>query len=167
MFNALNLHKKYWKGSVKACEQFGRWSHFVSPMLITLLAGTLITGCHTPQSASNDETENTSNSEEIVLAEGDSLRVSFPGAPNLNAPAQHIRRDGIISLPLIGDFKAAGLRPTELEKELVKLYGSQLQTKEVKVEVDSATLSVYVTGAVLRPGKINSERSINALEAIM
>ncbi len=60
--------------------------------------------------------------EVIVLREGDSVRISFPGAPNLNS-VQLIRRDGRITLPLIGEFQAAGLTPPDIEKELLKLYG--------------------------------------------
>ena len=62
---------------------------------------------------------------------------------------------------------AAGLTASELEKELIKLYGPQLQTKEVTVAVESSAFSVYVTGAVLRPGKITSDRPMTALEAVM
>jgi len=103
---------------------------------------------------------------EETLQEGDSLRVSFPGAPNLNTEVR-IRLDGIISLPVIGEVKAAGRTPTELEQELVKLYGPQLQTKEVSVTVVSSALYLYVTGAVLRPGKITSDHPLTALDAIM
>jgi len=104
--------------------------------------------------------------EVFVLHEGDSVRVNFPGAANLNT-VQVVRRDGKITLPLIGEFKAAGLTPSDMEKELIKLYGPQLQTKEVNVSVESSAFSVYVTGAVLRPGKILSDRPMTALEAIM
>lgn len=103
----------------------------------------------------------------LVLREGDVLRVSFPGAPNLNTAAQPIRRDGRISLPIIGDFKAVGLTPAEMEKELLKLYANDLQTKEVTVTVESSALPVYVSGAVLRPGKILADHPLTALEAIM
>lgn len=102
----------------------------------------------------------------IVLREGDSLRISFPGAENLNRVVL-IRRDGYVSLPLIGEFKAAGLTPHEMEQKLLELYGPQLQTKEVSVAVESSAFPVYVTGAVLRPGKILSDRPLTALEAIM
>ena len=94
------------------------------------------------------------------------MRVSFPGAPNLNTVAQ-IKRDGRITLQLVGEVNAAGLTARDLEKELVKLYGPQLQTKEVNVAVESAAFPVYVIGAVLRPGKIMSDRPLSALEAIM
>jgi polysaccharide export outer membrane protein len=102
----------------------------------------------------------------LLLREGDSLRISFPGAPTLNT-LQQIRRDGYITLPLVGEFKAAGLAPSQAEKELVKLYDPHLQVKEVNVAVESSIFAVYVTGAVLRPGKIMSDRPISAMEAVV
>ncbi len=54
-----------------------------------------------------------------------------------------------------------------MEKELLKLYGPQLQTKEVNVAVESATFPIYVTGAVLRPGRINADHPVTVLEAIL
>jgi polysaccharide export outer membrane protein len=80
---------------------------------------------------------------------------------------QQIRRDGNITLPLVGEFKAAGMALSQAEKELVKLYDPHLQVKEVTVAMDSSTFAVYVTGSVLRPGKITSDRPISALEAVV
>jgi polysaccharide export outer membrane protein len=107
-----------------------------------------------------------SKPDRLVLREGDTVRVTFPGAPQLNTVAQ-IRRDGRITLPLIDEFKIAGMAPTEAEKELLKLCGPQLQVKEVSVAVDSSFFTVYVTGSVLRPGKIMSDRPISAMEAVV
>jgi len=101
-----------------------------------------------------------------VLREGDTLRISFPGSPNLNSQ-QQIRTDGKINLPLIGEVDAAGLTPDALQTKLMDLYAPQLSSKEVTVQVQSSSFPVYVTGAVLRPGKISSDHPITALEAIM
>ena len=73
----------------------------------------------------------------------------------------------LIALPLVGEFKAAGLTASEMEKELLKLYASQLVTKEVTVSVESSLFPIYVTGAVLRPGKLTYDRPVTALEAVM
>jgi polysaccharide export outer membrane protein len=104
--------------------------------------------------------------EELTLHEGDVVKVAFPGASNLDT-AQPIRRDGRIALPIIGEVQAAGLSPTDLSAQLVKLYAPQLVHKEVTVTVLSSSFSVFVSGAVLRPGKIVSDRPLTALEAIM
>lgn len=122
-------------------------------------------GCGTPRYSGLDQ-QKIFHSEPLVLKEGDSVRITFPGAPNLNT-VQQVKRDGRISLQIGGEVSAAGLTVAELEKELVKVCGPQLQVKEVTVAVESSALSVYVTGAVLRPGKVNSERPLTALEAIM
>jgi polysaccharide export outer membrane protein len=131
----------------------------------------MATGCKSTKSdqqltAVAEAAAKEADSEPIVLHEGDAVRITFPGAPTLNT-VQQIRRDGRITLPDVGEFKATGLTPTEMEQELLKLYGPQLQTKEVTVGVESSAFLVYVTGSVSRPGKIVTDRPINALEAVM
>lgn len=103
---------------------------------------------------------------QLLLRESDVLRISFPGSPMLNT-VQQIRRDGNISLQLVGEFKAAGRTTSQVEKELLKLYDAHLQVKEVSVAVETSTFAVYVTGSVLRPGKIMSDRPMSAMEAIV
>jgi polysaccharide export outer membrane protein len=134
-------------------------------LLLVVVVASVLGGCHTPQFG-DLEAHKLAQAEPIVLHEGDVLRISFPGAPNLNT-VQTIRRDGRIALQLVGEFHAAGLTPAALEQELIKLYGPQLQTKEVTVTVESSAFPIYVTGAVLRPGKILSDRPLTALQAIM
>jgi len=101
-----------------------------------------------------------------TLNPGDVIRISFPGAPNLDAN-QQIRRDGRVNLYMIGEVKVADKTPAQLEKELSEAYSSQLVSKEIKVTVVSSTFSVYVSGAVMKPGKVMSERALTAFDAIM
>jgi len=70
-------------------------------------------------------------------------------------------------MPIIGEVVAAGKTPVALEKELVTLYSPHLVSKEVTVTVISASFSIFVSGAVQKPGKITTDRPITALEAIM
>ena len=136
-------------------------------MLATLVVAILTTmaGCQTTQTNAPVDTA-AEQSNAIILREGDVLKITFPGAPNLN-DSQQIRRDGKIALSLVGEVAAAGLTPADLEKEILKLYSSQLVTKEVTVTVTSSSFPIFVTGAVIRPGKILSDHPITALEAIM
>ena len=139
-----------------------------SRMMLATLAVTILTamaGCQTPRANAPVETA-ADRSNAIVLREGDVLKISFPGAPNLN-DSQQIRRDGKIVMSMVGEVVAAGLTPADLEKEILKSYGSQLVTKEVTVTVTSSSFPVFVTGAVIRPGKVQSDHPITALEAIM
>jgi polysaccharide export outer membrane protein len=137
-------------------------------MLAAALMGVSgIIGCSTPTYQEADQGASAVKPEPILLREGDILGVTFPGAPNLNAPPQQIRRDGNITLPLIGQVAAAGKTVEGLEQTLTNLYSGQLVMKEVNVIVESSIFSVYVTGAVLKPGRIDSNRPMTALEAIM
>ena len=106
------------------------------------------------------------NSPSLVLREGDTVHIAFPGAPSLDN-TQTIRRDGKITLDMVGEIKAAGLTPQDLEQQLLKAYDSQLAVKQVSVVVQSSVFIVYVTRAVMRPGKIVSDRIETPLEAVI
>jgi polysaccharide export outer membrane protein len=68
---------------------------------------------------------------------------------------------------LVGDVTAAGLTPGDLRKELLNLYSTQLVEKEVTVTVQSSSFPVFITGAVVRPGKVLADHPMTALEAVM
>jgi polysaccharide export outer membrane protein len=144
---------------------FVQW--LIKPALgLVLLA--VVAGCQTQPLflTPTSQTTNTTEIEIITLREGDVLKISFPGSANLNT-TQPIRRDGMISMPLVGEVKAVGKTPAQLEKDLIDLYSTQLVSKEVVVEVQSSSFPVYVNGSVLHPGKIVSDHPITALEAVM
>jgi polysaccharide export outer membrane protein len=123
----------------------------------------LLPGCQsTPTAAPTDPIPYVT----AVLREGDSIKIAFPGAQNLDT-TQQVRRDGKITLPLGGEIVAAGRTPADIEKEILKLHGEQLAVKQVVVTVTSSAYPVYVSGAVLRPGKILADRPMTVLEAIM
>ena len=100
------------------------------------------------------------------LNAGDVIKISFPGAPELNQ-TQKIGTDGALSLPLIGEIHVAGKTPGQLQGELANLYKPQLQDNEVLVTVETRAVPVVVSGAVQHPGKIVFERPATLLEAIM
>jgi polysaccharide biosynthesis/export protein len=132
----------------------------------------LCSGCQTTTNSAADPTTsapfgvNSSPDTTITLREGDTLKIAFPGAQQLDT-TQQIRRDGKIALTGFGELQAAGLTPAQVEKQIVEAFGKDLVTKEVSVALLSSVYPVFVNGAVLRPGKIESSRPITALEAIM
>jgi len=140
-----------------------------SLLAATMIAGLgllpFMAGCSAPAAAMPVK-EDAKPQEVFTLQEGDVVKIAFPGAPNLDS-TQTVRRDGKVSMALVGEVQVSGRTPTELEQDLLKLYSSQLVSKEVSVTVVSSSFAVYVSGAVLRPGKITSERAMTALEAIM
>lgn len=103
---------------------------------------------------------------ELVLKEGDSVKISFPGAPNLDATAT-VRRDGKITLPLGGEMEVVGKTPTQLEQDLADHYKDKLVSKEVVVSIQSSSFPIFVTGAVMKPGKVQSDHPMTVLEAVM
>jgi polysaccharide biosynthesis/export protein len=105
-------------------------------------------------------------SELITIREGDVLKISFPGAPQIDI-TQQVRSDGVVTLDTVGEVKVTGLSPKELEKTLSKMYESQLVSNEVVVAIINSSFDVYVTGSVLRPGKISATKPITAFQAIM
>ncbi len=121
------------------------------------------TGCETSQPKPTAEPP---HSEALILREGDVLKVSFPGSPNMDT-TQQIRRDGKIALQLVGEITAIGVTPADLEKKISDVYGDQLSSKQVTVVVLSSSIPVFVTGAVLHPQKVMSDHPITALEAVM
>lgn len=148
-----------------------RWFRRFLPVAATAAFLALAAGCATPaavspSSAAQGQAEAGPAPEVQTLRAGDVLLVSFPGASNLDTK-QQVRMDGRITLPIVGDVVAAGKTPTELQQELLKLYAPQLVSKEVTVTVISSTFTVYVTGAVIRPGPVQSDHPLSALEAIM
>lgn len=101
-----------------------------------------------------------------VLNPGDVIRIAFPGSPSLDT-SQQIRRDGRINLAIVGELKVTEKTPAQLEAELLKAYDSQLVSKEIKVTLVSSAYSVYVQGAVMKPGKVTPERALTAFDAVM
>lgn len=140
-------------------------------LITSLMASIVFSGCGGSTSSSQEVATTTpalgmDASSSLTLFEGDVLRITFPGAPELNE-VQTIRRDGRITLGLVGEVEVSGLTPVELEEKLLGLYSSELVSNEVMVTVTSSAYPIFVTGAVMRPGKIVADRRISALEAVM
>jgi polysaccharide export outer membrane protein len=102
----------------------------------------------------------------LKLSTGDILEIIFPGATNLNS-VHRIGPEGTINLPLIGPVQAAGLTSEQLQNELVKLFQNELNESNIIVSIANSANAVYVTGAVLRPGRVQLDRPLTALEVIM
>jgi polysaccharide export outer membrane protein len=78
-----------------------------------------------------------------------------------------VRPDGMISLPLIGDVRAAGLTPVQLEEAItapLKKYMSEPQVTVIVTEVRSKTFNIV--GQVVKPGYYPLDRQLTVLDAI-
>jgi len=123
----------------------------------------VMSGCVTP--VMEDYGYDVPSSDPILLAPGDELEISFFGASELNL-TQKIRRDGRISLPILGEVTAGGSSVEKLKATLTARYTPHLQIREITIIVRSHP-PVYVSGAVRTPGRIEMQRPISAIEAVM
>ena len=94
------------------------------------------------------------------------MSISFQYSTNFNV-VQKITLDGMLNLETVGPVKAAGRTVMELQTELARIYKPQVKDDVVTVKVIASADGIYLSGAVIRPGKIPMERPMTALEAIM
>lgn len=97
----------------------------------------------------------------------DEIEVKFHFVPELNDRLR-IRPDGMISLQLIDEVKAAGLTPAELDRVLTEKYSSVLHEPELTVIVrEFSGRQVFVGGEVRVPGMIPLKGNLTAFQAIL
>lgn len=78
-----------------------------------------------------------------------------------------VRPDGLISLPLVGEIRAAGMSAESLQAELAVLLSDYVQQPTVTVTVaEIKSLVVYVIGNVNSPGTVTMDRNLTVLQAI-
>lgn len=103
----------------------------------------------------------------VTLMPGDELEIKFFYTPELNE-SQQIRADGKISLQLVGDVKAAGLKPAQLKDVLERKFTGLIDRPSVVVITrELQHRKVYVSGAVQQPGALDLSYNMTALSAIM
>jgi protein involved in polysaccharide export with SLBB domain len=100
------------------------------------------------------------------IAPGDELDIKFFYNPELNETIT-VRPDGMISLQLIDEIQAAGLKPADLDNKLTDLYSRELRKPVLTVIVRSFTRQrIYVGGEVNTPGLIVLPAGMTTLQAI-
>lgn len=133
---------------------------------VSLLAIAFTAGCEAPRGGQAPSSDDYIPYSAGTVQIGDVIRVTFPGATNLNL-IQPVRVDGMLSLGQAGEIKALDKTQKDLEAEILKIFSPDLIVKEVTVQVESIGFPVFVSGAVLRPGKVLVNRSVTVMEAIM
>jgi len=102
----------------------------------------------------------------VRLSPGDVIKVSYADE-TVPDQTQKIRRDGKVSLPLIGEVTAAGKRVTYFQEELVSHYNGKLDNNEVLVTLESGVATVTVSGFANKPGVYTFDRPTTVYQAIM
>jgi len=79
-----------------------------------------------------------------------------------------VRMDGMISIPLVDDVKAAGLTPLQLKELLLAKLREYVDTPDVTVIVTEAnSYKIYVQGEVRTPGVIRLRTETSLVQAIV
>lgn len=78
-----------------------------------------------------------------------------------------VRPDGMISLPLIGDIRAAGLTPTQVRDSITGKLKEYQQTVVISVIVQGInSYKVFILGEVIKPGVYILRTKTTLLQAI-
>ena len=104
--------------------------------------------------------------EEYVIGVGDVLRITVWKNSELDTTVP-VRPDGNISLPLLGDLRALGMRPLELQRVLDEAYERFVTapgTTVIVAEIHSR--KVFVTGEVAEPGVFDLQPNMRLLQAL-
>ncbi len=99
------------------------------------------------------------DAEPYVIGYGDILSVRFWQEPTLDSEVR-VGEDGMITLPVIGSIKAAGLTTSDLAQRIVEqmtFYHSPVSQATVAV-TEFNSRAVLVSGEVMSPARLSYER---------
>ena len=102
----------------------------------------------------------------VRLSPGDVIKLTFADESDLDQ-TQRIRRDGKISLPFLGEVRAAGRRVIDLQTELVSRFEGHLDNPDVLVTLESGPGTVIISGFANKPGPVTFDRPTTVYQAIM
>jgi polysaccharide export outer membrane protein len=104
--------------------------------------------------------------ESYVIGAEDQLFVYVWKEPEMSKSIP-VRPDGMISLPLIGETKAAGYTPVQLQDILTEAMKKYVSDPQVTVMVEKVgSLSFNIVGEVNHPGYFPLTRRMTVLDAI-
>lgn len=89
-----------------------------------------------------------------LIGPEDVLAVVFWREKDLSVDAIAVRPDGMITVPLINDVKAAGMTPDQLREQIQTAAGKYVTDPSVTVVVKTInSRKVFITGQVAKPGQ--------------
>src|SRR3954453_3238583 len=81
----------------------------------------------------------------VRLSPGDTIKVAFAENSDLDI-TEKIRRDGKVSLQIIGEVHAAGKRVIDFQHQLTNLYDEHLDNSEVLITLENGNATAIVSG---------------------
>lgn len=103
---------------------------------------------------------------DYVIGADDVLGINVWKEPEFSQPVP-VRSDGNISLPLIGEIKAAGKTPIQLEQDITTKLSTYFKEPEVNVMVVQMNSRKFnILGRVRKPGAYSLAATKTVLDAI-
>lgn len=159
MINTLACGKKirnHGSGLCPAPRQSGRLFFFLAVAFVLLGA---------PGSGAQEQNPGT-NTDLYKFGAGDVLEILVFGEPEISKTV-FVRSDGRISLPLVGEFLAAGKTPASLSLEISNKLREVVEEPNVTVILaESGSKVYYVLGQIEEPGQYSLNRQVTVLQAI-
>ncbi len=103
----------------------------------------------------------------FVIGNDDVLTINVWKEPDFSSRSIHVRSDGKISLPLVGEVTAAGLTPLQLEQDLAAKLRNYITKPEVTVMVEQINSKKFnILGQVVKPGSYSIALAPTIVDAI-
>jgi polysaccharide biosynthesis/export protein len=137
-------------------------------LALAMVVGIAIAGAGCPGGIANYDyaKEPDPRNKELVLGAGDVIGINVWENANLSTEAT-IRPDGTITMPLIGDVKAAGETPTTLKNRIKAQLANFIKLTEVTVAVKSwKSYRFTIQGEVSRAGVLTSDQYLTVADAL-
>jgi polysaccharide export outer membrane protein len=136
------------------------------PALVALVV--LAAGCPPKVPNYDYSKEPDPRNKELVLGVGDVIGINVWENPNLSVEVT-IRPDGTITMPLVGDIKAAGETPTSLKAKIKAQVGTfvKIQATDITVAVKAwKSYRFTIQGEVSKPGVYSADSFVSVSEAL-
>lgn len=145
------------------------------PLLLAAVA--LAAGCAGPSASPPDkirralQLDTSTSVDEYVLGATDVVQVSVWRNEDLSISVP-VRPDGMISVPLVGDVRAAGRTPANLAEVIERSLAQYIREPQVSIVVTSMGSHEYsdrvrVTGAVEQPVSVPHRAGMTVLDVVL
>jgi polysaccharide biosynthesis/export protein len=137
-------------------------------LLCAALLPAAVAACTTPRPYYDYASEPDPRRQEFVLGPADVLKINVWKNLELSGEAT-VRPDGTISLPLLGELRAAGRTPRELQFEIAQKLANFVKDESATVTVTVAAINSYrfvVVGNVEHGGSFTANHYTTVTEAI-
>lgn len=140
---------------------------------LALIGALLLTGCmggggsgSTARPPSDNSAADTGNPD--IIRRGDKLIIRLTGVPDMDGGVyeEPVTDDGMISMPLLGSFKAAGKTLGQLKAEIEAAYRDRKIYATPNVTVSQLERYINILGEVRAPQRVIFTPDLTLLKAI-